>query len=101
MIIMLFMFSILGSISWWQISGPSRQNFESICKNYIYEDCMKFFWDNFGYYRNFLYLSLIGGILALGGLIVMKRKRGKNKESKHQKRRYLPSGKVSVFQGLK
>lgn len=36
---------------WWQISPKTYWEFDSICKNYGYNDCMRWYWENLKFFQ--------------------------------------------------
>ncbi|MCL4384603.1 hypothetical protein M1116_04060 [Patescibacteria group bacterium] len=48
----------LAGLSGWNISGWAQRNFETICHNYQYNDCMKFYWQTLPYFRDLMAAGL-------------------------------------------
>ena len=45
---------------WWQISPQTYRQFDSICKNYGYNDCMRWYWENLKFFQ------VATGVFAVG-----------------------------------
>ena len=56
---LLFLFGLgLAGLAGWNISPFNRRNFETLCQNYNYNQCMKFYWQHTGYFQGLVYLGL-------------------------------------------
>jgi fatty-acid desaturase len=66
---------------WWQISPQTYNDFDRICKNFNYDGCMRWYWQNLGFFQVstlvFLGLFIISLIVLIYSVVVYWRGRGK------------------------
>jgi hypothetical protein len=58
---------------WWQISPQMYREFDGICKNYGYNDCMRWYWENLKFFQAATGVFAVGfvvSVVVLGYLVV-------------------------------
>jgi len=66
---------------WWQTSPQTFNDFDRICKNFSYDACMRWYWQNLSFFQIstiiFFSLFIISLVVLIYSVVVYWRGRGK------------------------
>ncbi|MDP4009499.1 MAG: hypothetical protein Q8P53_00765 [Candidatus Shapirobacteria bacterium] len=72
MLVILVLFSAaMATFAWFQTSSKVFNEFDTTCQHFGYNDCMRFYWYQLGYYKNVFNIFLGLGILGTISFILL------------------------------
>lgn len=69
------MLAVATGLLWWQISPQTYTQFDSICKNFDYNSCMRWYWENLNFFRvatGIFAVGLVVSVVVWGYFVIQK-----------------------------